>query len=59
MTKLIPYIADENADLWTEDVTLEDGTDAIAINIEYPMLDEWWRTGTDRVVIYIETPDDD
>lgn len=45
---------DERGDIWTEDVTLEDGTEVLAINIEYPKLDEWWRTGTDRVTIYIE-----
>lgn len=58
MTKQIPYIADEDADLWTEDVILSDGTEVIAINIEYAKLDEWWRTMTDRVVIYVETHED-
>lgn len=58
MTKKIPYIADEDGDLWTEDVVMPDGTPAIAINIEYPKLDEWFRTMTERVVIYVETPED-
>lgn len=56
--KLMPHIADEDGDIWTEDVILDDGREVIAINIEYPKLDEWFRTMTDRVVIYVETVED-
>lgn len=49
---------DQDGDIWTEDVII-DGKQVLAINIEYPKLDEWFRTGTDRVVIYIEDIDDD